>query len=379
MIWVGFGILTIIAMVSVGFSSRARNGLGDQEASLAIYEDQLQEVDADEGRGLIDPDEAFGARMEIKRRLLTVLRGSGETASMRSGQGKALLFSMMIAVPIFGAGVYAALGEPGIQSVSSSDQAQLRQKQQEVEALTTQLRARLDAEPDGGRSDGWMLLGQTYLRMGRFADAAEAFATVAARPDATSTNWSLYAEALVLADDGIITPPAAAAADRAYALDPSNPAAGYYKALSLEQAGQPEEAHDLLTSQINNSGGPAQWMPVFAAQANRIGEMLGREPVVLLSDARQSPGPSTAQVEAAADMTEEDRGTFIRSMVDRLAGRLEESPEDIDGWIRLGNAYGVLGQQEDARRAYVSAQSLLLSAPEDPRLLQVNTILSELP
>ena len=378
MIWITFAILSVIAMASVGLSLRAGRGLGGKESSLAIYEDQLEEVDADEARGLIDPADAHGARTEIKRRLLANLRSPDLQVGAKGGQGKALLFVLMLAVPVFGSGLYYVLGNPGVPSVSRAEMTAQRERQQEVSGLASQLHERLEAEPDGGRSDGWMLLGQTYLRLERYSDAADAFKVVTERPEATSATWSLYAEALVLGEQGVVTPPAAEAADRAFELDPENPAASYYKALALEQGGQPGQAHDVLTSQIAGTDGSAAWMQVFAEQANRIGVPLGRPPVVFASDQPQAPGPTAAQVDAASEMSEQDREAFIRSMVDRLATRLEASPEDIDGWMRLGNAYRVLGQQDDAREAFVSAQSLLSSSPDDPRLAQVDAILTEL-
>jgi len=378
MIWFIFAILSIIAMASVGFSMRAKTGVGGKESSLAIYEDQLEEVDADEARGLIDPADAHGARAEIKRRLLAKLRSPDQETAAGRGQGNALLVVMMIAVPIFAVGLYSVLGNPGVPSVSNDVMAEQRERQQEVTGLAAQLHERLEAEPDGGRSDGWMLLGQTYLRLERYSDAADAFKVVTERPEANSATWSLYAEALVLAEQGIVTPPAAEAADKAFELDPQNPAASYYKALGLEQAGQQGAAHDILTAQIEGVDGTEAWMQVFAEQANRIGVTLGRPPVVFASEQQPASGPTAAQVEAASDMSEEDRQAFIRSMVDRLADRLEGSPEDIDGWMRLGNAYRVLGQQQDAKEAFVSAQALLASSPDDPRLAQVNAILSEL-
>jgi cytochrome c-type biogenesis protein CcmH len=58
-------------------------------------------------------------------------------------------------------------------------------------------------------------------------------------------------------------------------------------------------------------------------------------------------------------MSDEDRGEFILSMVDRLASRLEEDPNNLDGWIRLANAYRVLGNNTQALSAYERATVLL--------------------
>jgi len=52
-------------------------------------------------------------------------------------------------------------------------------------------------------------------------------------------------------------------------------------------------------------------------------------------------------------MSPQERQAMIRGMVDRLAARLEQNPNDKEGWIRLAHAYDVLGETEkaDAARA----------------------------
>ena len=57
-------------------------------------------------------------------------------------------------------------------------------------------------------------------------------------------------------------------------------------------------------------------------------------------------------------MSPEDRAQMIRGMVQRLADRLEENPNDREGWLRLGRAYEVLGEAENARQAFDKAKAL---------------------
>jgi cytochrome c-type biogenesis protein CcmH len=54
-------------------------------------------------------------------------------------------------------------------------------------------------------------------------------------------------------------------------------------------------------------------------------------------------------------MSPEERQAMIRSMVDRLAARLEQNPNDKDGWTRLARAYDVLGETEKAEAARARA------------------------
>ena len=70
------------------------------------------------------------------------------------------------------------------------------------------------------------------------------------------------------------------------------------------------------------------------------------------------PGPSQADVNAAAQMTDAERQAFIRSMVERLAERLKENPNDPEGWQRLARAYEVLGEKDKAEDAKRRAQAV---------------------
>jgi cytochrome c-type biogenesis protein CcmH len=61
---------------------------------------------------------------------------------------------------------------------------------------------------------------------------------------------------------------------------------------------------------------------------------------------------------AAAKMSPEERQAMIRSMVAGLAKKLQSTPGDVDGWLRLARAYGVLGERDKAADAYERAATL---------------------
>jgi cytochrome c-type biogenesis protein CcmH len=73
------------------------------------------------------------------------------------------------------------------------------------------------------------------------------------------------------------------------------------------------------------------------------------------SAGKAPPGPTQADMEAAASMTPEQRRSMIRGMVERLAARLEKNPDDPAGWQRLAHAYEVLGETDKAKAAFARA------------------------
>jgi cytochrome c-type biogenesis protein CcmH len=78
--------------------------------------------------------------------------------------------------------------------------------------------------------------------------------------------------------------------------------------------------------------------------------------------AAKGSGPTAHDVAAAQSMSPKERQAMIRSMVDRLAARLEQNPNDKDGWSRLAHAYDVLGESEKAEAARTRAAQVPESA-----------------
>jgi cytochrome c-type biogenesis protein CcmH len=56
----------------------------------------------------------------------------------------------------------------------------------------------------------------------------------------------------------------------------------------------------------------------------------------------------------------------IEAMVEKLAQRLQNQPDDLKGWAMLGRSYRVLGRNAEAVQAYARAEKLVAT---DPRLL----------
>jgi cytochrome c-type biogenesis protein CcmH len=98
--------------------------------------------------------------------------------------------------------------------------------------------------------------------------------------------------------------------------------------------------------------------------ARRATSAKGGKPAATASAA--PPGPSATDVDAASRLSDEQRQTMIRGMVASLAQRLEQSPDDAAGWLRLGRAYRVLGESKKAEEALTRAASL---KPNDPDIL----------
>jgi cytochrome c-type biogenesis protein CcmH len=86
--------------------------------------------------------------------------------------------------------------------------------------------------------------------------------------------------------------------------------------------------------------------------------------------------PSADDIAAAAKMDPDQQNKMIRSMVSRLASRLQENGKDIDGWQRLIRAYMVLGDREKAHAAAAEARRAL--GDDSNKLRQIDDTIKSL-
>jgi len=79
----------------------------------------------------------------------------------------------------------------------------------------------------------------------------------------------------------------------------------------------------------------------------------------------QAPsGPSAEDVKAAESMSPEDRAAMIIAMVDQLAARLADNPENPQGWIRLLRARTVLEQNVQKAKDIETIKAVFSDRPD---------------
>jgi len=92
-------------------------------------------------------------------------------------------------------------------------------------------------------------------------------------------------------------------------------------------------------------------------------------PAAPMAPAASAPGPSAADIAAAAQMKPDQQNQMIRTMVARLADKLKQDASDVAGWERLLRAYMVLGEHDKAQAAAADARKALAGDPDKLRRL----------
>ena len=392
MIYVAFAVLAALVALAVAWPLlRSRAGTLRRDA-LVVYRDQLEELDRDLARGLIDESGYGAARREIERRILAEGAHAQVAAPAQPARRRLVPAALLGVIVVAGAAaIYADLGSPDLPALPFAlrQDGNMPQMASEEEAQINEMIARLEQRlaDDPGDVEGWLLLANTNAFVGRYAAAAQAMTEVLAI-DPENGGWqAAYGEFVALQHDGTVTPAARRAFERALVLSPGEPVALYYLAMADAQAGDVAGALEAWRALYAETPADAAWRDPLIARIAEAEEALGLEPSDLTpaTSVEQAGndgnselrGPTEEDIAAAADMSQDDQLEMIRGMVAGLAERMAGEPDNLEGWSRLAQSYGVLGEWEKAQEAY---EHVLTLTPGDPVVLDgyANAIASSL-
>jgi cytochrome c-type biogenesis protein CcmH len=369
---VGLCSLTL-ALLLLPLLLRRGHSAGREAYNLAVYRDQLAEVDRDVVRGLLDAEQAEAARAEIGRRILA-LGSEAPPIGMPHPKMLAGVTLAILAMPVAALLLYDRLGAPGFpdEPLAARGAGSVATGKEsppiDMDEALAQLRAHLAQHPDD--LTGWLLLARSEVSLGKYQDGVAAYRRAAALSGQRPAILGDLGEAEVLAANGAVTPEAHAAFESALKDAESAPRSRYYLALEQMQQGDTKGAIAAWQQLIKESPADAAWLPVVRQRIAQAEAKLAGSPDQS-SSASSAAAPSTDAVTAAADAAAgaapEERRAMIDGMVARLAKRLETQPDDLDGWVRLGRSYMVLNRPQDARNAFAHAVAL---KPDDPALKQ---------
>ncbi|WP_422921328.1 c-type cytochrome biogenesis protein CcmI [Rhizobium ruizarguesonis] len=321
----------------------------------AVYRDQLRELDRDLDGGLITPEEADYARAEIGRRLIAVSADEPAETPKPARHHRFTEAFVLLLLPVLGLCLYLTTGRPDLPSQPL--EARLENPGNDVAVLITKAERHLAEKPDDGK--GWDVLAPIYFRTMRVNDAQVAYRNAIRLLGPSPVRLDGLAETLMAVSDGVVTEEARQVLEQSLMLEPDNPRARFYIALSMEQAGRPDEARQAFEALAKQSPADAPWLPLV----NQHIAMNGGAPAGAGSAAPgagsaapgtnpSAPGNPTQQDVAAAEtMNAGDRQQMIRGMVESLDAKLSEDPNNFEGWMRLVRSYAVLNDKDRAAGA----------------------------
>jgi cytochrome c-type biogenesis protein CcmH len=363
-LWVILALMTAAAIFAVVWPLAQNSKAARSGTDVAVYRDQLDEVERDLAAGSISKTEAEAARVEISRRLLA----AADTAEARpdlvtpatAWYRRTGIVVAVLLLPVGAAGLYLRVGSPGLASESfMAQRAGQSNRQAGIENLVTKVEEHLQNNPKDGR--GWEVLAPVYMQLGRYPDAVDAWRNALKFLGENADRQANLGEALMAQANGVINAEAQAAFTRAVALDGTTVSARYYLGVAAEQDGRREDAAKIWRDLIADAPAGARWVSDVRTALARV-EGKAAEPL---------PGPTPAQMAAAANQPPDQQTAMIQGMVDGLAARLKKDGSDLDGWVRLVRSYKVLNQPDKAQSAIADAQRALAGDPDKRQRLDI--------
>lgn len=232
--------------------------------NLTVFRDQLAELDADLAAGSIDREQWEIARGDLQRGLLEADNLPSAKPAAPVKRSKAAAVAVALAVPLISISLYLALGsrqglEPATENAAPGAPHQLTPQQ--IDAMVARLAQKLEANPDDG--EGWVMLARSYNALGRFGEAAAAYARAEAKFPQDSQFLADYADSLAMAQGQTLQGKPEALIRRALQADPNN-----LKALAL--AGTAEFERNNFAEAIDYWGRMLPLLPPDSEMGNSV-------------------------------------------------------------------------------------------------------------
>ncbi|WP_306602833.1 c-type cytochrome biogenesis protein CcmI [Azonexus sp.] len=228
-----FAIYAILLIVTVAafilpplwFGKRRQASGADRKATnLAIFRDQLADLERDRSDGTLLEADFAQAKNELQRRLLDEVETSAElnantTQPPSTSTSRPTAIILLLVLPILAVGAYALLGNPrALDPVATTPQKQMTAA--DIEGMVAKLAERMKNNPDD--LNGWLMLARSYKMMGRYSDSVDAYAKAESVIDNDPELLASYAETIAMASGKGLTGKSRELIAKALKLDPKH-------------------------------------------------------------------------------------------------------------------------------------------------------------
>jgi cytochrome c-type biogenesis protein CcmH len=254
--WMIVAGFTLLAMGFVALPLSRKQvtpGITSDELNLAVFKEQLAELDSDLASGVLDQASYDAARRDLEKELLSDVSEASQPGEVKNS-GRTMAWSALV-IPLAALLIYQFLGYPEIitrlanqpagmptASAQSQSQGDGTQNPPPMEDLVKRLAAKLQEQPDN--LDGWIMLGRSYIAMNDPTAAVNAFERAMEISDEHVGLLLAYSEAIASISGNDFTGRAAPMVEKAFQLEPGNPNALWIAGILAYQRTDYQEAVD---------------------------------------------------------------------------------------------------------------------------------------
>ena len=282
--WLICALFILIAFAFIMPTAMQRNEKSQRDATderklanIAIYRDQLSELETDRQNGIVSQDQYTQDREEIERRLLEDTAGATPAklkAATVTTVNRNTAYALAVGLPLVAVIFYFQVGNPnsitdptgGVSARPTAPDGERTQEQ--IDANVAALAKRLQANP--ADAEGWKMLARSYNSMSRFGEAAGAYAKATELQPNDADLWAEYAFVSAMASEQRLEGRPTELIKQALKVDPENAKAlqlagsaafqakDYAKAIQhwervLKRVPPDSEVAQLMTERINEA------------------------------------------------------------------------------------------------------------------------------
>lgn len=357
-LWLALALMTGLSVFMVLYPL-SRRPAGVPVTDRDVYLAQLAELEHEQRQGLLNPEDADSARIEVSRRVLAA-KDSALQQDVSNGQvfaRRLFIVAALVLIPVSSIGIYLLTGSPLRPDEPLAARLAAPAAGDSLQNLVIRVERVLAQNPDNGQAA--QVLAPIYMRTGQFDKAANAYATVIRVLGSTPEREEALGEALVMQAQGKVVPLAKAAFERANGQDAQRAMPLHYLGLAARQNGDAGTASRLWQQMVRSATADAPWLARVREALAELA-MDGLSPAPLLSpqegqEIRQAPP--------------ERQRELIAGMVQRLQTRMEADKGSIELRLRFVRSAFGLGDRDRASQALREGLTLFATQPEPLRRL----------
>lgn len=231
----------VLLLPVLWFGKRNKATAADRkEANLAIFRDQLADLEREFKEEVISQEEFEQAHTELKRRLLEEVESDNvDQAGSARPTSRPTAIALILLLPLAALLGYLLLGNPkALDPANTAPQKQMTAD--DINAMVARLAARMETNPDD--MNGWVMLGRSYKMLGRYDDAVAAYGKAETLIDKDPELLASYAETLAMASGKGLTGKAKEQIDKALKLDPKHAHTLFLAGAAAMEAGDAKNA-----------------------------------------------------------------------------------------------------------------------------------------
>lgn len=229
-------LITLAILIWPLLRTRNTVSYARQEQNIHYAKERLEELEAQLKNASISATDYEALKLEIETTLAHDIdianNAPQEDVAGPRRPNKIAISLLAVFLPLSALGVYLQVGTPkALETVA----AESRPNQQQVDDMISGLEKRLEENPND--LEGWQVLSQTYLALGRYQEARQGYQRILTLGGESAHAYASLADATALAAGGQINEEVSQYLKRALTINPDNRQALWLSGLGAAQRG----------------------------------------------------------------------------------------------------------------------------------------------